>query len=46
MLYIGVTSALPANEMYCVEPVQNIIAGLFLGFTVDGVSGSILGIAA
>ena len=45
-LYTGVTSALPANETYYVESVQPIIAGLFPGFTVDGVFGSILGVVA
>jgi hypothetical protein len=45
-LYTGVTGALPANETYYVESVQPIIVRLFPGFTVEGLFGSILGIAA
>ena len=44
-LYIGPTDSLPPNETYFVQPVQPMIEEMFPGFGVEGILGSILGLA-
>lgn len=44
-LYSGPIDSLPPNETYLVQPVQPMIGELFPGFEIDGVLGSILGLA-